>query len=463
MYKYFLGLKFLLSRKINLLGMFGVFVAVWALITVLSIFKGFIREVHTQVRGAASDLVLIGHKMDRSYNEVAKLLRKDPGVRALSPRISWFGLLYVRGGMMRGQYVGETEKGSRSTNFFRILGIDFAQETKVTAISKWLRSTPEKRLQAADPKDPFRVQPEDLPKRDRGDFGQVPPGLLMSLDRIGNERIFSRGRALTIASGRRLRDPETGKIQVQPIKRKFALAGAFHSGHYDFDSGTLLIDIEVMRSIFGHDPEDEDSLDVFNEVAIALHKNPTDSLSATVTSKRLNSILKAHNISGTIYTWQQRQKKLLQAVSHEQGLMKLILFVLMVVASVLIFATLSMMVSEKIRDIGILSALGATRKGIAMIFLFCGLTTALVGTVLGCIAGYFSCLYINPINDYLWTHFGAGLFPPRLFGLEKIPYVLEASWFLQVSLFALGTAFIFSFLPALRAARYDPVKALRHE
>ncbi len=459
MYKYFLGLKFLLSRKINLLGMFGVLVAVWALITVLSIFKGFIQEVHMQVRGAASDLVLIGHKMDRSYEEVEGFLGQDPNVRALSPRISWFGLLYVRGGMMRGQYVGETQKGSRSTNFFRILGIDFAREKKVTGISKWLSSIPEKPLKIADPKDPFRVLPEDLPKKDRGDFGQVPPGLLMSLDRISNERIFARGRSLTIASGRRVRDPETGKIEVQPIKRQFALAGAFHSGHYDFDSGTLLIDIEVMRSIFGHDPEDEGSLDVFNEVAIALN----DPSKAGATSKRLNNLLKTKGISGTVYTWQQRQQKLLQAVSHEQGLMKLILFVLMVVASVLIFATLSMMVSEKIRDIGILSALGATRKGIAMIFLFCGLTTALVGTVLGCIAGYFSCLYINPINDYLWENYGAGLFPPRLFGLEKIPYVLEASWFLQVSLFALGTAFVFSLLPALRAARYDPVKALRHE
>ncbi len=459
MYKYFLGLKFLLSRKINLLGMFGVLVAVWALITVLSIFKGFIREVHTQVRGAASDLVLIGHRMDRSYEKVEALLQSDPNVRALAPRISWFGLLYVRGGMIRGQYVGDTEKGSRSTNFFRIYGIDFAREKNVTGITKWLSRVPEERLKVADPSDPFRVLPEDLPKEDRGDFGQVPPGLLMSLDRIGNERIFARGRALTLASGRRIRDPKTGKVQVQPIKRKFALAGAFHSGHYDFDAGTLLIDIEVMRSIFGHDPEDEDSLDVFNEVAIALH----DSKSAVATTKRLNKILRANGISGTVFTWQQRQQKLLQAVSHEQGLMKLILFVLMVVASVLIFATLSMMVSEKIRDIGILAALGATRRGTAMIFLFCGMTTALVGTVLGSIAGYFSCLYINPVNDYLWTHYGAGLFPPRLFGLEKIPYVLEASWFLQVALFALGTAFVFSLLPALRAARYDPVKALRHE
>ena len=459
MYKYFLGLKFLLSRKVNLLGMFGVLVAVWALITVLSIFKGFISEVHTQVRGAASDLVLIGHKMDRSYEEVEKLLLQDVNVRAVSPRISWFGLLYVRGGMMRGQYVGETEKSSRSTNFFRILGIDFEREKKVTNISKWLSSIPEKPLKVADPESPFRVSPTDLPQKDRGDFGQVPPGLLMSLDRISNERIFARGRSLTIASGRRVRDPDSGKIRVQPIKRKFALSGAFHSGHYEFDWGTLLIDIEVMRSIFGHDPEDEDSLDVFNEVALALN-NPS---SAGATTQRLNTLLKDKGISGTVYTWQQRQQKLLQAVSHEQGLMKLILFVLMVVASVLIFATLSMMVSEKIRDIGILSALGATRKGIAMIFLFCGLTTALVGTVLGCIAGYLSCLYINPINDYLWAHYGAGLFPPKLFGLEKIPYVLEASWFLQVSLFALGTAFVFSLLPALRAARYDPVKALRHE
>ncbi|HHI79365.1 MAG TPA: ABC transporter permease [Planctomycetes bacterium] len=459
MYKYFLGLKFLLSRKINLLGMFGVLVAVWALITVLSIFKGFIREVNMQVRGAASDLVLIGHKMDRSYEEVEKLLLRDPNVRAVAPRISWFGLLYVRGGMMRGQYVGETEKGSRSTNFFRILGIDYMREKEVSGISHWLSAIPEEQLKVANLQDPFRIEARDLPKRDRGDFGQVPPGLLMSLDRIGNERIFARGRALTIASGRRIRNPETGKIEVQPIKRTFALAGAFHSGHYDFDNGTLLVDIEVLRSIFGHDPEDEDSLDIFNEVAIALHGDQD----ALGTSRRLNTLLKDHGISGKIFTWQQRQQKLLQAVSHEQGLMKLILFVLMVVASVLIFATLSMMVSEKIHDIGILSALGATRKGVATIFLLCGLTTALVGTVLGCVAGYFSCLYINPVNDYLWTHYGAGLFPPRLFGLEKIPYVLEFSWFLQVSLFALGTAFVFSLLPALRAARYDPVKALRHE
>ncbi len=457
MYTWYLGFKYLLKRPINLLGLFGVLFSVWALVTVMSVFQGFIVEVRAQVRGAASDLALVGNRMDRSYAEVEALLRDDPEVEAMAPRISWFGLLYVRGGRRRPQYAGETTKGIRGTDFYRVLGIDPGSEGRVSAFPSWLDRVPAGRLRSADPKAPFDVPRNRLPPKLRSEFGWSPPGLLMGLDRARYERVYRTGRPIVLASGRQVRDGRD--MRVIPIKRDFVLSGTFDSGHYEFDNNTVLVDIEEMRSLFGQDLEDEGSLDVFNEIAIKVR----DPRKAAATAARLNTRLRKAGISGTVKTWEQRRARFLQAVRHEHGMMKIVLFVIVLVASVLIYATLSMMVSEKTKDIGILAALGATRRGIASIFLACGTATAAAGAVLGALAGWLSCVHIDDINAWLRENTGRELFPRNIFGLDSIPYVLDPWWFAQVLLFALGSAFLFSLLPALRASRHDPVEALRHE
>jgi lipoprotein-releasing system permease protein len=122
-----------------------------------------------------------------------------------------------------------------------------------------------------------------------------------------------------------------------------------------------------------------------------------------------------------------------------------------------------MMVAQKTKDIGVLTALGATPRGVAGIFLACGTVLATVGCSLGTLSGWLSAIYLNDVNDWCKAQFGIELFPTALYSLPRIPYRLEAAWILQVVGGAFLLALLVSFLPARRAARLDPITALNYE
>ncbi|MFQ5504737.1 MAG: ABC transporter permease, partial [Planctomycetota bacterium] len=384
MYKYFLGLKYLLGRPINLLGIFGVAVAVWALIVVISVFSGFIRGVRAQIRGPAPDLSLLIPGMGGSYDELIAKLGLDPAkdedIVAAAPRLVWYGLLYPKGALAKWRpHYSQTSSSQVNSNFFQLIGIDFAKECEVTDLREWIDLGESEPLELDDPGRPFG------PSLDSA----VPAGkgMLMGSSRADRMAILP-GAAITLSSARPLDD---GDVQV--VKRDFALSGAFRSISEEFDYSSALVEIWELRSIFGEDIE-EDGEDIFNEVSIRL----SDYTRADLVATRLNERLDSLGMRGRVYTWEERQVRFLTAVDVERGMMKLVLIVLMVVATFLIFATLSMMVTEKTRDVGILSSLGATRRGILAIFLFCGLAISTIGTAIGTVLGLLSLFYLNPVN-----------------------------------------------------------------
>jgi lipoprotein-releasing system permease protein len=143
--------------------------------------------------------------------------------------------------------------------------------------------------------------------------------------------------------------------------------------------------------------------------------------------------------------------------------MKVSLFAVMLVAAFLIYATLHMMVTQKVKDIGILTSLGATPRGIAAIFVLCGGVIAVVGCSAGLAIGILSAHYLNDVNDWFDASFGVELFPTELYDLDRIPYRIEPDWVAQVLIAASVLALLVAYLPARRAARMAPVKALSYE
>ena len=135
----------------------------------------------------------------------------------------------------------------------------------------------------------------------------------------------------------------------------------------------------------------------------------------------------------------------------------------LLVAGFGVFAILSMMVSEKRRDIGILSALGATPKGILSLFLSIGGLEALVGTILGVIAGVYAAIYIDPFEQWLSRAFGIQIFDRSIYYFDHIPTVIEWTGIVAIAFAAVGVALIAAAIPALRAAYLNPVDALRYE
>ena len=162
-------------------------------------------------------------------------------------------------------------------------------------------------------------------------------------------------------------------------------------------------------------------------------------------------------------TWEEQNSVFLGAVDHERAMMKIVLFAVMLVAGFLIYATLHMMVTQKIKDIGILTSLGAAPRGIQAIFLVCGAVVAFIGCTAGAVLGFLSAHYLNDVNDWFGENFGVTLFPAHVYDLARIPYRIEPEWVAQVLVAAFVLALLVAYFPARRAARMDPVKALSYE
>jgi lipoprotein-releasing system permease protein len=154
---------------------------------------------------------------------------------------------------------------------------------------------------------------------------------------------------------------------------------------------------------------------------------------------------------------------LLGAIENERVLMAIMLSLVLVVASFTIFAILSMMVSEKRRDIGILTALGATPRGVQQLFLMIAFWDALLGGLLGAVFGTWGALKIDPIERWLSSTFGIQIFNRNVYLFDHIPAVVQPLWVGAIVLGGFVCSLLFAAIPAWRAARLDPLEALRYE
>jgi lipoprotein-releasing system permease protein len=164
-----------------------------------------------------------------------------------------------------------------------------------------------------------------------------------------------------------------------------------------------------------------------------------------------------------IQTWRDMQGPLLAAVQMETTLLNILLFLIIAVAGFGILATFFMIVVEKTKDIGILKALGAPRRGVMSIFLGYGFSLGLVGSGVGMLGGLLFVAYINEVAKVVELITGQEVFDPTVYYFQQIPTIVHPSTVAGVVAGAVLIAVAASVLPALRAARLHPVEALRYE
>jgi len=164
-----------------------------------------------------------------------------------------------------------------------------------------------------------------------------------------------------------------------------------------------------------------------------------------------------------VRTWQDKQGPLLAAVQMETAVLNVLLFMIIAVAGFGILAIFYMIVVEKTRDIGILKSLGASARGVMGIFLGYGLSLGLVGAGAGVAIGLTFVANINEIADLLGRLTGKPVFDPSVYYFYKIPTIVEPLTVACIAAGAIAIAVLASVLPARRAARLHPVRALRYE
>jgi ABC-type lipoprotein release transport system permease subunit len=164
-----------------------------------------------------------------------------------------------------------------------------------------------------------------------------------------------------------------------------------------------------------------------------------------------------------IDTWEDQQSTFLEAVAMERFLMALILSLILVVAEFFVFAIVTTVVKERSRDIGILKSIGFTGRQICTAFLLVGLAIGTVGAAIGVVGGLLFADNINAIKDGIEWLTGYNPFPPTIYYFSEIPSRITPLSVLLTAGGAVVCSLIFSLVPALRAARLDPVRTLHYE
>ncbi len=234
-----------------------------------------------------------------------------------------------------------------------------------------------------------------------------------------------------------------------PRSKKYRIAALFEVGMFEYDSGFVFMPLEAAQVYF-------QSKDAVTNIEVFLD-NPD-----RVNSIRVE-ILRAAGMPLRLVDWQQANASFFNAIKVERNVMFLILTLIILVAAFNIISGMIMMVKDKGRDIAILRTMGATRGMVMRIFLLAGASVGIIGTAAGFALGVAFAGNIETIRQWIQGLTGAELFAAEIYFLSQLPSVVETGDVLSVVGMSLGLSFLATLYPAWRAARLDPVEALRYE
>ena len=236
---------------------------------------------------------------------------------------------------------------------------------------------------------------------------------------------------------------------VTPRIKTYTIAGTFRIGMSIYDSSYIFMPLEEAQLYFN-----------LGRDVSALEVMITDPDNADAMA---NAIGSAAGPYVRIVTWEDVNSAFFGAIQVERNVMFLILTLIILVAALNIVSGLIMLVKDKSPDIAILRTMGATRGAVMRVFMIAGASIGIAGTLIGFIIGTVFCANIESIRQGLSHLTGTTLFDPTIYFLERMPARMEPDEVASVVLMALTLSFLATLYPAWRAARLDPVEALRYE
>lgn len=412
-YELFIGLRYTRAKKrnhfisfISLISLMGITLGMTALITVMSVMNGFQKEVRTRILGVASH-VQIGsvHGNLSHWQQTAEEAAKHPAVEAAAPFVHAQGMLshnkVVQGVIVR--------------------GILPAMEDKVANFSHSMVSG------ALDNLAP-------------GEFGIV---IGMELARmmgtfVGDKIVLISPQGQVTPAG------------ILPRLKQFTVVGIFDVGHFEYDSGLVLIHMFDAQKLYRMENDD------VSGVRLKL----TDLFQAPRVVQELPAML---TIDSHISDWTKQHANYFRAIQIEKRMLSLILALIIAVAAFNIVSTLVMAVTDKESDIAILRTLGASPRSIMKIFIVQGTFIGVFGTVFGVVGGMLLAYNVGEVVAFIESLFNVQFLSREIYYISKIPTDPQMADITTVAVTSFVLSLLATIYPSYRASKVNPAEALRYE
>ena len=410
-FEWMIALRYLRARRkegfvsvISGFSLVGIALGVATLIIVMSVMNGFRHELLSRILG------LNGHAVVQSFegnvtqfDAATARVRAVPGVTRAAPIIDG-QVMATSGGVSAGVIV----RGMRKADL-----------KSLATVSKTL-------------------SPGALDRYEGGDSVIIGARLA---DKLG----LQPGMTITLIAPRGNITP----FGTTPRVKTYTIAGTFRIGMSEYDQTFVFMPLDEAQAYFNMDKA-VSGLEV-------MVQNP-DAIESMVPA-----LSKAAGPLTRVLTWQDMNSSLFGALQVERNVMFLILALIILVAALNIVSGLIMLVKDKGGDIAILRTMGATKGAVMRIFFIAGASIGVTGTLLGLIIGVVFCANIEEIRQFLSSLTGTTLFNPEIYFLSRMPAEIYTSDVISVVALALGLSFLATLYPSWRAARLDPVEALRYE
>ncbi len=282
----------------------------------------------------------------------------------------------------------------------------------------------------------------------------IKQGTLQGFDQGGGVAIGTRmAENLGLSIGDTLRvispDGDVTPFGVNPRVKAYPIVAIFEIGMSEYDASIVMMPLSEAQLFFNQEGKVQ-SLEIFVD-----NPDKVDAMRAPVEEVAARQI--------SMVDWRQRNQTFFSALQVERNVMFMILTLIVLVAALNIISGLIMLVKDKGRDIAILRTMGATRGAVMRIFLMTGAAIGVTGTLAGVVLGVVVCLNVERIRQFFSWLSGTTLFNPELYFLSTLPAKMDVGETFSAIAMALVLSFIATILPAWRAAKLDPVEALRYE
>ena len=410
-FEWMIALRYLRARRaqgfVSVIAGFsflGILLGVGTLIVVMSVMNGFHIELMNKIVGINGHVFLQGVETPLTdYDEVTQRVLKVPGVTLAIPMV-------------------ESAAGVSSPYY------------QSGALVRGIRE------------DDIRNLP--------GISKNILSGTLDAFDALGGVAIGKKmaetlgvgvGDNISIMTARGAATP----FGMAPRIKAYPVVAIFQIGVTEFDGIFVYMPMEEAMAFFNKDGE-----------ATVIEAFVTDPEDMDRMRDRLNAAVQRPMI---MTDWRQRNRSFFEALKIERTVMFLILTLIVLVAALNIISGLTMLVKDKGRDIAILRTMGATRGSVMRVFLLTGSAIGVTGTLAGVLIGLLIAHKLESVRQSINRFFGINAFDPNFYLLSRLPSVIVPGDVLMITVLELVLSLLATIYPSWRAARLDPVEALRYE